>query len=155
MTWKWLLAIVVVLLLTGAGVWLYQQYGLALPPLTVRQAAAIAIAVIIIAGKMALKGLLGKEFKLNEQGQETSLMALGVALPTAADYFLTEHAHPWHWFAFSFVTIIVTIVTALCSKAAEEASAGGKTYALWSTASMALGAGAFLFYMFLLVLKTA
>jgi hypothetical protein len=71
---RWLVALVVILLLRAGGVWTYRQYGLTLPPLDVRQRAAITIVTIIIGGKMALKGLLGKEFKLHEQGPETSLL---------------------------------------------------------------------------------
>jgi|ERR1700730_571401 len=151
---RWLLAIVVILLITAGGVWAYVSYGLTLPKFDFRQGAAITITTVIVAGKMTLKGILGKEFKLHEQGPETTLMALAVALPTTAEYFIVRSPHAWKWSGFSVAAIIITFFAVLCSQAAEESAAGSKTNAGWSVASMCLGAGSFMFYMFMVVLKT-
>jgi hypothetical protein len=150
---RWLLAIAITLVITAAGVWMYQAFGFGLPQLDLPQWVAISAAVVILAGKMMLKGLLGKEFKLYEQGPETSLMAVGAAVPTAADSFVRTHHESLMWCLFAFAAIIVFIFAALSSQAAED-STTSTPRSLWSAASMILGAGSFLFYMFLVVLKT-
>jgi hypothetical protein len=133
---------------------MYQTYGLGLPPLTLPQWVAIIVATLILAGKMTLKGLMGKEFKLHEQGPEASLLTLGAAVPSAADSIVRTKHEPVLWSIFAVVSIVLLFVTVLSSEAAEQSMTGSTSRSVWSALSMVLGAGSFLFYIFLVVMKT-
>jgi hypothetical protein len=76
-------------------------------------------AVVILVGKMLLKGARNKSFQLHEQGEENCLLAVGAALPTAADYAIQQKHGELLWNRFRFWRRDRFVLCNFCRKLCE------------------------------------
>jgi hypothetical protein len=127
------------------------------PTLTAPGKYAMVAAVMALSVKLSLNGLRRKEFKLHEQGHDMCLMTVGVSIPGAAAAAVKQSHEMSIWIWFAIAAFVSMIVSALIAEAAEESSTPDKRLgiakALWTLANLVLGAGSFLFYMLLTVVK--
>lgn len=151
----WAVTALFALFLAAAGLFVYLKLS-HLPPnaLGIRGDAAVGVALLIVVGKILLKGLKNKDFKLHEQGEENCLLAVGAAVPTAVDYVLQQKAGQGEWLAFAGGALLALFFAIYASSTADAAPKNSKERSAWSTASVVLGSSSFLLYMFLVVLKT-
>ncbi len=99
---NWAIGAFAMLFLAFVGAFAYLQFKHPPPSaLGLRGDVAIGVALLIVVGKMLLKGRKNKEFKLYEQGEENCLLAVGAAVPTAADYMLQAKAGQGEWLGFA------------------------------------------------------
>lgn len=151
---KWGIAALTALFLAAVGAFAYLKLkNISAEDLGARGWVAMGIAVAILVGKMLLKGIRNKSFQLHEQGEENCLLAVGAALPTAADYAIQQKHGELLWIGFAFGAVIALLFAIFAASAANAATNPGKERSIWTVISMLLGAGSFLLYMLLVVLK--
>jgi hypothetical protein len=150
----WFLATTTALIVAILGAWAYLKLE-AIDPhsLGLRVWLAAGVALLIVLGKMILKGCRNKEFKLYEQGEENALLAVGAAVPTAADHFVQHSTDALKWGIFAGVTMVCLLFAILASTAAGNSPVNSGARSGWTVACIVLGSGSFLLYMFLVVLK--